>query len=588
MKKFFFFALSLISLSAVAAPADNWVKAEIVGSQSATGAALVQMYAQVDGDLNLTALRPNPLTVEDMKTDGATLTVTAHKENGSTRVRTIELANNLPGVAFGLRDWLPNVYNFSEDGFSGVISAKEGTTVKSVNYGVTRDGNYITGAAEDMEDVKALKSFVKAHTTSLNGVAGGETYIFLPKGAYTIFGLDSLYNTDDCYFARSTRGDRKDFKDYSACVNRETNDLTRSVIFLPRGTEIHRNARVAVLDYDTKVTFTTPSCVSAKLPAHQLKDLYEAALATTVDKQLTMQRLFASFNVLVGMLDTYDDLSVEIEFFPELVDVYSVAHNAVRMHVADFEYLRAEYPNAVAIAVNNDNERTLEAENVLYNGYCANFVLTDLCEVAVKDHEHYVKFGFVAPDEFVASNLYYTRHFNGGYASICLPFGFVATDAVDEIYTFAGFDPDAYSLEFNLVEEATVAGMPYFLKTTAGDFAVEAQNVLVVNAVDAEAASMAGTFVATDAYAGKLSVMANNELFAPLANNLYAFRACCTYDVPAPTAGQAAPRLVINRPGIATGVDNMREVKAAKVLVDGKIVIRKANASYDVTGRIVK
>ena len=636
MKKFFliFAAFSMVALSASAdavTAQKKWVRMKLTGEQSIQSTTSVLIEAKLDGGFNFEGHRPIPSKVEDLYSDGAYIDLFRKYTNdvNEKKLTHFDMGKNIPHVTFGIRSYMPNIYSLNDNNWcEGYIIAREKNgraDWDSTEYSFEQDGDYTYGKPYIYEHAENVYNYAYSHCSRVSLSDTTEKYVFLPKGAYAVFGLDSVFVTGDCYMTKS--GSRPVFAKNSDHAPRVSTDLNRSAVFVPRGAEFCYNGEKFTLNYNMWVTLTIAGVAQEKYPTHQLDSLYLTYIADEQgteekkeQKKLVVKYVFQGLDKLVGMLiDKH--FTADFVFEPEWVKAYGPKadgesygaatkfdaarkgdgniQNGDSMHVYGFEQLRKEYPNAVA-TTESTYAPTLEEENVIsvYKNAntCENLVLTDICEAENVNFHHLLtddekailtKYGFKAPIDFTAENLSYSRKLSAGYNSICLPFAFEVKSPITEVYSFKEYDAANYNLNFNVVSNP-VAATPYFMMASAGDYIFVSHDPVEIKKDTVEAEYMKGTFV-TDNFNPYLSVSLTNGYFATLQDNLYAFRACCSYPVNPVNNVGARLRLVVDRSNTPTAIENTTlDASAAKVLVNGKILVRKGNANYDMTGRIVK
>lgn len=249
------------------------------------------------------------------------------------------------------------------------------------------------------------------------------------------------------------------------------------------------------------------------------------------------------------------ELSAKIgENSPLLLDA-----SANNFLVAQPEVLTANAPANMMIKVANAAD-VANTQNVIANGQCANFVLTD-------------KEDFAPQQGFVAGNVNYTRTNTQGYNTVCMPFDLKVSDFPEtcEVYTFSNQNENtAYFVE---ADGDIAAGTPVLVKDAAYEWemALASRNVVANTAEETE--GLNGAFVKCNLGEGYFKLNSAGTKFVKTTNvsDVFPFRFYLKESTPS------------NVKSIAVAI-NGEETSIEELLNDPET---KVEATYDINGRKV-
>lgn len=213
------------------------------------------------------------------------------------------------------------------------------------------------------------------------------------------------------------------------------------------------------------------------------------------------------------------------------------------------------------------------------------------------------------PEEVDYTGHAYTRTVTpGNYGTLCLPYPATVSGAT--LYTIHSRYGEDYDLRFITLEETgsnvVEAGKAYIFLPTVDQITATATGVSVATADWSNSGAgkshqgLFGSFYERPVDDnGVCYLISNNELrlVTSGANTdhtvaaIRPFRAYIAGDCI--TDGSAAPAptratVILGKHGVATGVENVADVKAAKALVNGKMVIVRGNKVYGINGVVLK
>lgn len=254
------------------------------------------------------------------------------------------------------------------------------------------------------------------------------------------------------------------------------------------------------------------------------------------------------------------ELSAKIsENSPLLLDA-----SANNFLVAKPEVVTAGAPANMMIKVANADD-VANTQNVIANGQCANFVLTD-------------KEDFAPQQGFVAGNVNYTRTNTQGYNTVCMPFDLKVSDFPEtcEVYTFSNQNENtAYFVEAG---DDIPAGTPVLVKDAAYEWemALASRNVVAGvsgNTADEEAVGLNGAFVKRHIDTGYFKLNSAGTKFVKTTNvsDVFPFRFYLKESTPSDVKS------------IAVAI-NGEETSIEELLNDPET---KVEATYDINGRKV-
>lgn len=249
------------------------------------------------------------------------------------------------------------------------------------------------------------------------------------------------------------------------------------------------------------------------------------------------------------------ELSAKIsENSPLLLDA-----SANNFLVAKPEVVTAGAPANMMIKV-ADAADVANTQNVIANGQCANFVLTD-------------KEDFAPQQGFVAGNVSYTRTNTQGYNTVCMPFDLKVSDFPEtcEVYTFSNQNENtAYFVEAG---GDIAAGTPVLVKDAdyEWEMALASRNVVANTAEEAE--GLNGAFVKCNLGEGYFKLNSAGTKFVKTTNvsDVFPFRFYLKESTPSDVKSIA---VAIN--GEETSIDELLNDPETKV-----------EATYDINGRKV-
>ena len=292
-----------------------------------------------------------------------------------------------------------------------------------------------------------------------------------------------------------------------------------------------------------------------------------------------------------------------VEYFTPEAFATCYLYNGEQQEVSnlqEWEKLLVQYPNTVGIVKPGKEQwaymtYNMLVEDALTNRYqCAYLQLTDLTH-GFSTSAKIPLTGFVPPVSFDVSKGTYSRKWNRGYNTCCLPFA-VSKEELPrdcQMFAYSHFDADKGDVFF-VPLSSSEAGCPFFVNSES---IVEwktdlSGKTLVPQQAPETNSNVRGTFVTTDAYQRVgYSPRVRDNLFAPLAQYLHPFRACIlinSSDAPAEvrvrlTDGDDADRLkgIMARPAgdspLIYTLDGKRlssPIKGHPYIENGKIVIR--------------
>lgn len=249
------------------------------------------------------------------------------------------------------------------------------------------------------------------------------------------------------------------------------------------------------------------------------------------------------------------ELSAKIsENSPLLLDA-----SANNFLVAKPEVVTADAPANMMIKVANAAD-VANTKNVIANGQCANFVLTD-------------KEDFAPQQGFVAGNVSYTRTNTQGYNTVCMPFDLKVSDFPEtcEVYTFSNQNENtAYFVEAG---DDIPAGTPVLVKDAdyEWEMALASRNVVANTAEETE--GLNGAFVKRHIDTGYFKLNSEGTKFVKTTSvsDVFPFRFYLKESTPS------------NVKSIAVAI-NGEETSIDELLNDPET---KVEATYDINGRKV-
>lgn len=192
---------------------------------------------------------------------------------------------------------------------------------------------------------------------------------------------------------------------------------------------------------------------------------------------------------------------------------------------------------------------------------------------------------------------YTTNTAKDNHGTICLPYDAVVTGAV--VYRFVERVSDGLVFDFaeNSAENSNIvyAGKAYVYYAT-GETQYWTRTSYGAEDVDAENDGLlVGTYSQIELAEGQYFLYSGDDMFHPAGLavgetehtfvNVPAFRA---YVPNMPMFGGAPVRMIMPKNGVATGVENVADYKAAKAIVDGKLVIIRGAKTYTTAGAMMK
>lgn len=249
------------------------------------------------------------------------------------------------------------------------------------------------------------------------------------------------------------------------------------------------------------------------------------------------------------------ELSTKIsENSPLLLDA-----SANNFLVAKPEVVTAGAPANMMIKV-ADAADVANTQNVIANGQCANFVLTD-------------KEDFAPQQGFVAGNVNYTRTNTQGYNTVCMPFDLKVSDFPEtcEVYTYESQNENtAYFVE---ADGDIPAGTPVLVKDAdyEWEMALASRNVVANTAEETE--GLNGAFVKRHIDTGYFKLNSDGTKFVKTTNvsDVFPFRFYLKESTPSDVKS------------IAVAI-NGEETSIEELLNDPET---KVEATYDINGRKV-
>ena len=259
-----------------------------------------------------------------------------------------------------------------------------------------------------------------------------------------------------------------------------------------------------------------------------------------------------------------------------------------------WQKLLQQQPNAMAVAAEHNHPWAYWTSNMLLkNGdeyRCPYLQLRDLKQ-GTTTVEYARQTGFRPPVAFTAEQGEYVRSFMQGYNTLCLPFDLDASQLPEgaAMYSYSHFDTDHGDVVFKPLNR-TPAGEACFIDCddeTTLRLDLAGLTVDVAEASTAASSAMRGTFVTTDAYAAIGYAPRRDNILAPLARELYPFRACLLID----TAASEEVRVrIADAPTdylIAPQTEPSATTPAAFSLDGRRITTPRQGQPYIVNGKIV-
>lgn len=293
----------------------------------------------------------------------------------------------------------------------------------------------------------------------------------------------------------------------------------------------------------------------------------------------------------------------EIEYITPDAMATCYLYNGEQQEVSslqEWEKLLVQYPNTIGIVKPGKEEWAYLTCNMLYEDattgrfLCPYLLLTDLTQ-GFSTTAKLPLTGFAPPVSFDVSKGLFSRKWNRGYNTCCLPFA-VSEEELPrdcQMFAYSHFDADKGDVIF-VPQSSSEAGCPFFVNSES---IVEwktdlSGKTLVPQQAPETNSNVRGTFVTTEAYQRVgYSPRVKDNLFAPLARYLHPFRACIlinSSDAPAEVPvrlmdGDDADLLkgIMARPAgdspLIYTLDGKRlssPIKGQPYIENGKIVIR--------------
>lgn len=202
----------------------------------------------------------------------------------------------------------------------------------------------------------------------------------------------------------------------------------------------------------------------------------------------------------------------------------------------EWDNLLVQYPNTIGIIKPGKEEWAYLTCNMLFEDattgryQCPYLQLTDLTR-GFSTTAKIPLTGFVPPVSFDVSKGTFSRKWNRGYNTCCLPFAVSEEELPNDcqMFAYSHFDKDKGDVIFN-PQASSEAGSPFFVNSeTIVEWQADLSGKTIVTQQQTPEANsnVRGTFVTTDAYQRiGYSPRVKDNLFAPLARYLHPFRAC--------------------------------------------------------------
>lgn len=254
-------------------------------------------------------------------------------------------------------------------------------------------------------------------------------------------------------------------------------------------------------------------------------------------------------------------------------EMHTVAVSGMESIADKWNAVLQETPNVVTVVDECYGTWAKDMTNVIYQTatgvmICPKLSLTDLSIDGWNTVEKAAKTSFCVPPtvtKFVANKLTYTRKLNNGWNSLILPFDFTPADyntSSDYLFTKVISDPviKGELVEFKADDLNAVipAGTPAIVHSAGGNLVFD-EDFVEISTQQKVAPGLVGTYQTTNAYAGKYALDATAMRLAPLAGNLYPFRACIN-------VSSAAKSIAFTYSDNVSGIDNVNAELSEKTI----------------------
>ncbi len=464
-----------------------------------------------------------------------------------------------------------------------VIDDVNGTREMTYSIAPINSDYKIIGTPSSYEEAYDAWYMIASNMKSVKKVKNDDTYVKVKKGAYIQFGDERMmFRSDQNLFTQPWDKNSElakitantsilDPTTTEELANLTAPETFKAILFLPAGSVLSVGGSMSTLTKDAKITIDLSRlCQGSKLTG-QLSSIQEYIASAKDRTRAAIETFLGTFNTVVGLISMAGNVPVTVEFadVPANLDVYTVEGCTPDQTEEQFNTIKATYPNAMAIANYGQAE---DPTNIIFaqaNGdaVCYHFVLTDLTTVADD-----VCTDWYSPcDFYVVSGQYVRKGVPTGYASACLPFE-VSSEELNgsDILTFDTYDGKTLATFVSGTEAE--AGVPFMTYATGGDWDIDLQDKEVKAAIQ-NGNSTYGTYAVTDEYATYFyGVNPIINKFAPLANDLYPFRACLELNA----AVQAGVKEIsINRVAVPTSISKVQTA------TEGKAIYNVSGAKLD-------
>ena len=354
------------------------------------------------------------------------------------------------GITAKLSEYLANTYKFA-----GVTSPVTVIDVDNSKTEFTYDvaaisGNKIVGTPSSSDAARAAWNVITSHVTSSTN-SSDDSHFVVKEGAYIQLGDERLTFNSDAELLKGSWTVSDLINDVEGAASLSTGvvsgaDTYKPVIFLPAGTSLAIGGSVATLDKDATITID----LSVLYRSDDLTG-YLTDIKTNVDKgaKAAIFYFMQIFDQIVGMIDTADNVPIEVRFAEQEVETSPVRY---KTSVDDTEWTYM-FPN---------DEGYYEIEDGAYTSF---EVLEDVANVNVK----------------------YTRTYAAGvWAAWLVPFNITVDGSenynlyqIQSVEYDTDTDLDAWEIGIYKQTSGTLkANLPYVVKTSdAGTYTITAEGV---------------------------------------------------------------------------------------------------------------
>lgn len=468
-----------------------------------------------------------------------------------------------------LTKFLSNIYGMPA--LTVPVTVIDGAKQQSFTYniaGFQTSDNTIVGTPSSSDD--AHKAWYIITDNVFSAVSStDDSFIGVKGGTYFQLGDEKLTFKEDVNFMEADYTQAGDYSKFMKDVELSTlnmidADTYKGVIYLPAGSTISVGTSCAVLQKAATINIDLKNIKNqARITGLLSKVIDDLTNTTMSHTQQVIITFMQSLNACVGLANAAQTVPVTVEFttVPAGLTVYDGETVTPNQSEKQFEEIRKTCPNAVAVhnfgSPVEDNTNVLEPQtNGSYK--CSDFELSDLSVVGTS-----VSTDFSSKSDFVAEKGKYVRKNlpTNGYVTFCFPFD-VTSEMLSgsKLYTFKSYDAASSSATFTEVSKVA-AGTPALAYANGKDWEIEFDETAIKANTESNDAEK-GTFVKTDDYASVyFGVTADNQMLAPLAKDLYPFRASFKLGS---TVAPGAKTVAINT--IVTAIKNVVSASESKTI----------------------